>query len=171
MEDTIFTQIVFEILKVKREYMPKKTIYTIGTSDRSLDDFVDILNTYGIKILVDVRRFPTSKFGHFKREFFEKEMERRGIEYHYLGKELGGYREKGYQEYIKTEDFKRGLDQLMEIASKDKTAIMCCERFAWRCHRRFIGYELIKRGWKVIHIVDEEKVWIPKERKMKKLDV
>ena len=140
----------------------EKVIYTIGTSNRTLEEFIRILKLYRIEILVDVRRFPTSKFEHFKKENLKAEIGKAGIRYHYLGEELGGYREGGYLEYVKTEKFANGLEKLVKIASKGRTALMCCEKFPWKCHRRFIGYELIKKGWKVMHVIDKDRVWIPK---------
>jgi len=60
-----------------------------------------------------------------------------------------------------TRAFAKGVDELARIAEEGKTAFMCAERLLWRCHRRFIGRELIRRGWEVIHIIDENRVWTP----------
>jgi len=116
-----------------------------------------------------VRRFPTSKFEHFKRENLERELTKEGIEYFYLGKQLGGYRKGGYQHYVETKDFHVGLKGLMEIAKDNNAAIMCREKLPWRCHRRFIGEELTSRDWKVVHIIDKNKTWTPKKGKQSRL--
>ncbi len=134
--------------------MASNLIYTIGTSNRTISEFIGILRHYKIKVLIDVRRFPTSRFEHFKRENLEDLLKKANIDYLYLGKELGGYRARGYENYIKTEEFKKGLEFLKDLAKKKICAIMCSERFPWRCHRRFITLELRSYDWEVINIID-----------------
>ena len=143
----------------------QKAIYTLGTSRRESQEFLDLLINNSIEMVVDVRRFPTSKFEHFKRDRLSKLLVESGIEYSYLGKELGGYRSHGYLSFINTEEFKEGLDQLEKIAQQKKVAIVCAERFPWRCHRRFIGLELERHGWKVVHIIDNKRSWVPKSQR------
>ncbi|MCR4428403.1 MAG: DUF488 domain-containing protein [Caldiserica bacterium] len=134
-------------------------IFTLGTSSRSKEEFLRLLGIHGIEAVADVRRFPTSRFDHFKKELIRELLEKEGISYFYLGEELGGFRKGGYEAYTRTEDFQSGLRRLVEIASLKRTAIVCAERFPWRCHRRFIARELALRGWEVIHILDEERIW------------
>ncbi|MBK5191045.1 MAG: DUF488 family protein [Methanosarcinales archaeon] len=43
-------------------------LWTIGTSNRSLEEFLGLLEVYQIEAIADVRRFPTSKHKHFKQE-------------------------------------------------------------------------------------------------------
>ena len=138
------------------------TIYTIGTSNRSISEFIDLLRYYKIDLLIDVRRFPTSKFEHFKKDKLEKSLKESGIDYFYLGKELGGYREGGYENYLKTEEFREGLNKLIKLIEDRKASLCCSERFAFRCHRRFIGSALKELGYKVIHIIEKDRLWIPK---------
>lgn len=142
----------------------KKEIYTIGSSRRTEEEFIEILRAYDIENLVDVRSFPKSKLEHFSKENLSRLLEDGGIGYIYLGKELGGFRKGGYEQYTHTEDFNSGVTKLEEIALQGKTAFMCAERFPWKCHRRFISRELNSRGWKVIHIIEKDRVWIPGER-------
>lgn len=139
-----------------------KRIYTLGTSRRTEEDFIEILLAYNIRSLIDIRRFPKSKIIHFTRESLEKAIEREGIEYHFLGNELGGFRKGGYEAYTMTEDFKKGLQRLEEIASLKTSVIICAERFPWKCHRRWVARELRKRGWEIDHIIDKGKIWIPR---------
>lgn len=138
-------------------------IYTIGSSNRECEEFIELLETYGIKLLADVRRFPTSKFEWFKKENLAKILARHQIGYLFLGTELGGYRKGGYEAYTSTEGFQKGLKEIETIALYDKVAIMCSERFPWKCHRKFIAMSLKDRGWQVIHIIEKDKVWKPKE--------
>lgn len=146
--------------KAGREKMKK--VYTLGTGRRSEEDFVEILFDYDIKTLVDVRSFPKSKMPIFTRENLENLLKKEGINYAFLGKELGGFRKGGYEAYTTTEDFGKGVEILEGIASKGTSVIVCAERFPWKCHRKWISRELHRRGWQVEHIIDKGKVWTPK---------
>jgi uncharacterized protein (DUF488 family) len=137
-------------------------IYTLGTSRRSEEDFIEILFAYNIQSLIDVRRFPRSKISIFRREKLEPFLNLEGIEYHFLGTELGGFRKGGYIAYTLTDDFRKGIDLLESIALTKISVIICAERFPWKCHRKWIARELHKRGWDVEHIIDKGKVWVPK---------
>jgi len=139
-------------------------IYTLGTSTRSPEEFLSLLKSYGIEVVADVRSFPTSRFEHFTQRNLAGLVEDAGIRYLYLGRELGGYRRMGYVNYLATADFRAGLRKLERIASTRKTAFVCAERLPWKCHRRFIAGELEKRGWQVVHIIDEKKTWQPGPR-------
>lgn len=138
-----------------------KKIYTLGTDRRTEEDFIEILHAYNITSLIDVRSFPKSKFNIFNKEELRALLEREGIEYHYLGKELGGFRKGGYIAYTLTDEFKRGIEILENIAKGKTSVILCAEKFPWKCHRRWISKELQKNGWTVEHILDKGKVWIP----------
>jgi uncharacterized protein (DUF488 family) len=139
-----------------------KKIYTLGTDLRSGEDFVEILHAYDIQVLIDVRSYPKSKIPIFCKGNLEELLKREGIEYHFLGKELGGFRKTGYSAYTLTEDFRKGIDLLESIAVSHPTVFICAEKFPWKCHRRWIARELHQRGWEVDHIIEKGKVWIPK---------
>jgi len=140
-----------------------KRIYTIGSSLREIEEFLQLLRQYDVQDLVDVRSFPTSKFTHFCQKELKASLTTKGIRYIYLGKELGGYRRGGYEKHMQTDAFRQGLEKLGKIARSGNSSIMCAERFPWRCHRRFISLALQERGWEVIHIIDSEKIWQPKK--------
>jgi len=143
--------------------LPPKPIYTIGHSNRTLREFVRLLKVYGIQLVVDVRRFPTSrKVPHFSREALEKSLDEAGLEYVYLGDLLGGYRSGGYAKHMETEAYRRGVERLLEVSRDRRTAIMCAEKFPWRCHRRHIARTLEEMGVPVVHIIDEERTWTPR---------
>jgi uncharacterized protein (DUF488 family) len=139
-----------------------KRIYTLGTDRRSEEDFVEILHAYDIQAVIDVRSYPKSKILIFTKANLDRLLQREGIEYHFFGKELGGFRKGGYTAYIVTDDFRKGIDLLEFIALSKQSVIICAERFPWKCHRKWISRELHKRGWEVDHIIDKGKVWIPK---------
>jgi len=146
-------------------------IYTIGHSTRTLEELVEILKVYSIERLVDVRTMPRSRHTpQFNAENLANSLKRNGINYFHLDT-LGGLRKtskdsinkgwrntsfRGYADYMQTEDFKRGLSELMELAVVP-TAIMCAEAVPWRCHRSLIGDALLVRGIEVIDIFSETK--------------
>ncbi len=139
----------------------QRSVYSLGTSTRSGDEFIQLLKHYGVELVVDVRRFPVSRFEHFNRPELARLLTEKGIEYLYLGDRLGGYRRGGYSAFISSEEFSKGM-QALEVAVSEKVgAIVCAEKLPWRCHRRFIAAELGKRGWEVKHIIDEHRVWSP----------
>lgn len=140
-----------------------KTIYTLGTSNRILEEFLEILNHYQIQVVIDVRRWPTSKwFEHFKKENLEKILRENNIDYFHFEK-LGGFRTKGYEIYTKTRNFKQALKELIKISRKKPTLIICAEKLPWKCHRAYIARILSKKGFEVIHIIEKEKIWRPKK--------
>ena len=120
-----------------------------------------MLKNIGIEAVVDVRRFPTSRWEHFRKDELARGLKQAGIDYFYLGKELGGYRRGGYQSFMATEEFDHGVERLEEVAKGKRIAIVCAERLPWRCHRRFIGMALEGRGWQVVHTIDEKRTWVP----------
>lgn len=137
-------------------------IYSIGTSTRPLQEFISLIKAFGIEVAIDVRSFPVSRFPHFSRESLEKSLPQEGIQYYYLGKELGGFRKGGYEAHRRSELFKKGIKELEMMGEQRKCVFFCSERFPWRCHRRWIAEELKERGWEVIHILEEGKIWIQK---------
>ncbi len=143
--------------------MKDKTVYTLGTDRRSEEDFIEILNAHGIGCVIDVRRFPTSKLSHFKKESFEAFLKADGIRYFFMGEGLGGYRKGGYASYVLTPEFSNEIDKLIKIIETLPSAIVCAEKFPWKCHRRWIARALRKKGWKVIHIIEKDRVWIPEQ--------
>jgi len=138
-------------------------IFSLGTSKRSIEEFLDILKFYQIQTVIDVRRWPTSKlFPHFKKENLEKFLNEKKINYLHFDK-LGGYRGGGYEAYTKTKEFKEALKDLIKISKTKNVAIICAEKLPWKCHRAFIARVLEKKGIEVIHIMEKEKIWQPKK--------
>ena len=129
-------------------------IWTIGTSTRSMREFLHVLRAYQIEHVVDIRRFPTSRYTHFNREQLKNCLEQHGIEYHHLAR-LGGYRDGGYRRHMSSTEFEQGLRCLEAYAASKRVAIMCAELLYTKCHRRFIADALHERGHTVIHIIDD----------------
>ena len=140
----------------------KYGIYSLGTSTRSMKEFLDILKLKGITQVCDVRSFPTSKrYPHFSSQPLDTSLREAGIFYTWLGGDLGGYRKGGYESHMDTPDFLKGLEELESIASAAPTAFICAELLPWKCHRRFIAGALQARGWKVVHVIDTTRDWVP----------
>lgn len=139
-----------------------KKIFTLGTSRRSEEDFIEILLNYDIRTVIDVRSFPISRIPTFTKNYLENLLLRENIKYVFLGRELGGFKKGGYEAYTGTEQFREGIDMLESHASEKNAVIICAEKFPWKCHRRWIARELHKRGWHIEHIIDKGKIWAPK---------
>ncbi len=136
----------------------KRFIYSVGHSNRTLGELVSILRYHGIRLLVDVRRFPVSRrYPWFNREVLETRLPERGIRYVWLGNLLGGLN-RDFKTYMCSEEYLIGLERLEELASNTPTAFMCAERHWKRCHRRFIAESLYRRGWRVLHIIDLDRI-------------
>ncbi len=147
-------------------------IYTIGHSTRELDEFIGILQSYGIDFLADVRTVPRSRrVPHFNTDTLPHELEKAGIGYAHLEK-LGGLRKttaaspnkawrnasfRGYADYMQTPEFAEGIAELLALAQERTVAIMCAEAVPWRCHRSLVGDALLVRGITVIDIFDARK--------------
>lgn len=148
--------------------MKDQEIYTIGHSTHSLEEFLNLLKTYKIELLVDIRRHPGSRrYPHFNKEEFEKSLNQNGFEYLHI-ESLGGRRKKqpdskndawrlesfqGYADYMETEEFKISIEKLKVLAESKRTAIMCAEAVWWSCHRSLISDYLKNDGWTVMHIM------------------
>ncbi|MBV8879535.1 MAG: DUF488 domain-containing protein [Planctomycetaceae bacterium] len=136
-----------------------KTIWTIGHSTLSLEEFLERVSD--IDLIADVRRFPRStRHPHFNGDALAAVKEYRWFE------GLGGRRSGGgerhpawrvpafraYAAYMETEPFRRALAELEAVAGKQRTAILCAEALWWRCHRRLLSDALVARGWTVLHL-------------------
>lgn len=146
------------------------TVYTIGHSTRTIEEFLSLLTDQSITSLVDVRAFPMSKrHPQFNRENLEASLAAVGIAYRHVP-ELGGRRGarrdhrsrnglwrveafRHYADYAETPEFARALDELQSIAAERPTAFMCAEAVWWQCHRRLIADYMLARGWRVRHVM------------------
>jgi len=126
-------------------------VYTIGYEGKGFDEFLDLLEKYGIKQVVDVRSYPTSKRSEFDKENLKEELFKNGIKYRHFA-QLGGLRDKDYQEIMKEDEWQDEYEKLKGLAEEKNTVILCLENNPMKCHRRFIAEELEKDGWEVVHI-------------------
>jgi len=132
-------------------------IFTLGHGTRTLEDLLEILKEFQIELVVDIRRFPSSKkFPWFNKENLEDELSKNKILYIHFP-DLGGYRKEGYLAFSKTEEFSKAIDKLLEAIDEKNEVILCSELLWFRCHRRYVAERLVMLGNKVIHIFDKNK--------------
>lgn len=147
-------------------------VWTIGHSTRTIDEFIEMLKSFDIELLVDVRHYPGSRrYPHFNNPELKEAVEKEGIEYVHM-EDLGGRRKpkpdsvhtewrheafRGYADYMDTPQFKNAEKELEKMAKKKRTAYMCSEAVWWRCHRGLISDVLKSKGWNVQHIMNKGK--------------
>ena len=145
------------------------TVWTIGHSTRTIDEFLAVLDAHRIEVVVDVRRFPGSRrLPHFQAEALEAALATHDMDYEWTPA-LGGRRRpdsaspndgwrhpafRAYADHVATEEFAAGLFELLMIAHGLRTVVMCSEVLWWRCHRRIISDVVTSLGGEVLHIRD-----------------
>ena len=145
------------------------TIWTVGHSNRPLDEFLAALAAHDVELVADVRRFPGSRrLPQYAAPALDASLAAAGVAYRWLPA-LGGRRRpdpdspndgwrhpafRAYADYVATEAFAEGLFELLMTAQGLRTAVMCAEVLWWRCHRRIIADVLASLGVPVVHIRD-----------------
>ncbi|EZQ18855.1 hypothetical protein CF98_18470 [Halopseudomonas bauzanensis] len=148
-----------------------ETIWTIGHSTRSIEEFIALLHHYRIEAIADVRRFPGSRrLPQFGQEALRASLNEAGIDYQLIT-ELGGRRRaaadsvnlawrnasfRGYADHTASREFAIGLERLQQLAVRSRTSMMCAEVLWWRCHRSLVSDVLMVGGTRVMHIQDEQ---------------
>ena len=155
--------------------MQNLTVFTVGHSTRTLEQFVELIRGFGVDTVVDIRTVPRSRTNpQYNLGTLPETLAAFAIEHHQLA-ELGGLRKKSrtvpaetngfwtnpsfhnYADYALSEEFETGLKRLLEIAESRRCAIMCAEAVWWRCHRRIVADYLLVRNVNVFHIMDNGK--------------
>jgi uncharacterized protein (DUF488 family) len=147
--------------------------YTVGHSTRTLAEFINIIKSYNITLVVDVRTVPHSRHNpQFNKEALPDSLKAAGIKYIHMP-ELGGLRRprpdsvnlawenkgfQGYADYMQTKEFAENLLKLATLIRENCLAVMCAEAVPWRCHRNLLSDALTVRGIKVKHILTETSV-------------
>jgi uncharacterized protein (DUF488 family) len=147
---------------------------TVGHGTLAADAFATLLESAGVTRVVDIRSYPGSRHNpQFRREEMERWLSTRGLDYEWL-RALGGRRRpvptskhhalrneafRGYADYMETEAFRWGVDQLVDHTDLDATTVMCSESLWWRCHRRLLADHLVLvRGLEVVHLLHDRRV-------------
>jgi uncharacterized protein (DUF488 family) len=141
-----------------------KRIYTIGHSNHTMEELIAILRKHGVKMVVDVRSAPYSKFAsQFNKAELEHALTESQTNYRFSGKELGGkptrqdlHTASGIPDYDKIAaqpEFERELTEVINSAGPADTCLLCAEADPMQCHReRMLARALRARGVEVVHI-------------------
>jgi uncharacterized protein (DUF488 family) len=142
-------------------------LYTVGHSNRSLEELLLILRAHEVHTLVDIRRFPRSRTNpQFNGEQLQAIA---GLRYVY-SEALGGRRSNSkvdptrnagwqvaafhnYADYASSAAFRAALAELLALAARETCAIMCAEAVWWRCHRRIVADHVLAHGMPVVHLL------------------
>lgn len=139
-------------------------IFTVGHSNRSFDEFADVLRSHHITAIADVRSRPYSRYlKHFGREALSASARAAGLSYVYLGSELGGmpddptlYRPDGTLDIPKVVSlpaFESGIQRVRRGMQRYRIALMCAEDDPLHCHRyRLLSVHLAQTGIEVLHL-------------------
>ncbi|MEO8992311.1 MAG: DUF488 domain-containing protein [Nitrosospira sp.] len=155
----------------KQQTTSESLVCTIGHSTHPLDEFVVILKTNEVTHILDVRTVPRSRHNpQFNKETLPDSLHVAGIKYTHLPG-LGGLRHahkdsingawrnasfRGYADYMQTPEFAANVQDVMELAEKERCALMCAEAVPWRCHRSLIADALTVRGVRVEDIINTQ---------------
>lgn len=148
--------------------MNSPLIVTIGHSNRSLEEFIELLQLNDVQLVADVRTVPRSRYNpQFNRDTLPESLRQIGIGYQHMPG-LGGFRHtaadsvntgwrnasfQGFADYMQTKEFEENLEKLIELAGAERVALMCAEAVPWRCHRSLIADALLIRGIRVEDIL------------------
>jgi 3-methyladenine DNA glycosylase/8-oxoguanine DNA glycosylase len=147
-------------------------IYTIGHSTRTLGELVELLRAFDISVVADIRTIPRSRHNpQFNGGSLRTALRPQGLRYVHLAG-LGGLRRagkdspntgwrnasfRGFADYMLTEDFETGLEELRALTAQGRVAFMCAEAVPWRCHRSLVADALTARGANVEHIISSSR--------------
>lgn len=133
----------------------KNILYTIGHSNHKTEDFIALLKRYGVNCVADVRSAPYSRYcPQFNKDALAAALRATGIEYMFLGRELGGlpddptcYKDGcvDFRRVAEREEFKQGIERLIADIPKRRIALMCAEKDPLQCHRTILVSRHLKK--------------------------
>jgi len=128
----------------------EKKVYLIGHGNMQLNVFLEILKEKKVDTLVDVRSIPFSRHvPYFNKNKLKEYLSKNDIDYVYMGSILGGRHPEGFNKYMDSQEFQKGIAILQEGINGSRAAIMCSEIDYTKCHRRFIASKLADEGFDV----------------------
>ncbi|MGM7678019.1 DUF488 domain-containing protein [Microbacterium sp. A94] len=147
--------------------------FTVGHSNRSIEEFIEVLQSAEIGLVIDVRRLPGSRRNpQFDEDSLRESLGAASIRFERIA-ELGGCRPASnnvpfevnafwqnrsfhnYADYALSDEFQTGFVQLLERGCEHRTTVMCSEAVWWRCHRRIIADHLIAHDKQVFHLMNQ----------------
>ena len=148
--------------------MSKGSLLTVGHSNRSDTEFVELLRSHGVTAVADVRSQPYSRhLPHFNREPLKQLLSASDISYVFLGEELGARRSEPecyvdgqakYELIAKTSAFHVGLERVRTGVGKHVVALMCSEKDPMTCHRAILVARVLRSELDIRHIISNEKL-------------
>ena len=154
----------------REAHWPEGAVFTVGHSTLPIERFIALLQTYGVKRLVDIRTMPRSRHNpQFNDTSLAESLTARQIEYVHI-QALGGLRRahkdspntgwrnesfRGYADYMQGEEFRDALETLIRMSRQERAVIMCAEAVPWRCHRSLVADALTVRGIPAVEILSE----------------
>ena len=145
-------------------------LFTIGHSNRSLDEFIAVLADARIDLVVDVRLHPASRRNpQFNQDALRLSLGRADTGYQWRGKALGGMRKpasgsphsrlagsglQGYADYMSSPRFEVASTRLLNTCREQRTAVMCAEHSPMHCHRSLIADWFLIRGHRILHLLE-----------------
>ena len=151
-------------IEIEKEYLKPPILWSLGHSNVTIDEFIDLVRSHDIEVIADVRSIPFSRFTpHFNQEMLKQFLERAGIQYQFMGETLGGrppepemYDPQGhvlYSELAHNFRFQSGIEQLCIRAENLRIAMMCSEESPEKCHRRLLISRVLRnQGVETRHI-------------------
>lgn len=149
--------------------MASELVFTIGHSNRTIEEFIGLLRQNGVECLLDIRTVPKSRHNpQFGQDQLAASLEDACIEYRYM-RGLGGLRHprkdsenagwrnlsfRGYADYMQTEEFAENVEEVVALGRSKCCALMCAEAVPWRCHRSLVADALLVRDVRVDDIID-----------------
>lgn len=142
-------------------------LFTIGHSNHSIEAFILLLKQHGITAVADVRSHPFSRYlPHFNKSEITASLSDIGIQYVFLGQELGArpedlscYDTSGkalYDRIAATPIFASGIQRLLKGATNYKISLMCAEKDPITCHRTIlVCHNLKKLNLQINHILSD----------------
>jgi uncharacterized protein (DUF488 family) len=161
--ENCFAESIFKLSNERMSADTHQPVFTICHSNLEFTKFVALLKQHDIQAVADVRSSPYSQYNpQFNREPLQRALQENGISYVFLGTELGARRSErecyvnGRADYAlitRTPAFKRGIDRVIQGASRMRVALMCAEKDPLDCHRCILVCpHLRERGLPVFHI-------------------
>lgn len=145
-----------------------RRVVTVGHSTRSLEEFLALLRSSGVAVLVDVRIAPGSRrHPQFGKDALAASLAAAGIRYVHVA-DLGGRRQgradsrhvgwrnasfRAYADHMESPAFQEAIASVIATARSQTVALMCAEAVPWRCHRQLIADALVAHGLEVVHVI------------------
>ena len=123
-------------------------LFTIGHSTHEADQLVRLLALHDVTAVGDVRSHPYSgRASQFNRENLSETLRQAGIEYVFLGDQLGSRSpdpdcyidsQVSYGQVAKSQRFIEGIERVLKGLQQYSIALLCAEKDPLFCHRTIL---------------------------------